>query len=822
MPTLALLVLTLQLPAQATDPLPASLRAVNGFVENVGQWDERVLFFGRCGGIEATVFADGFLLRPVPLHDEVGEPIHAPAGVFAQFVGGEAEGGVQGHGPVETLHHYFLGSRRGSNARGFDFLRFDEIEPGVDLVLRAAATGFAYDVHVEAGAPFAGFGLDVHGASGLVLDGSGELSFVTEAGPVHHRFGPTYVSASAGGAPRPVAPEVRIESLARGERIWVDAPERSLDEALVIDPTLEFLSYLGVDFANETLIDLAVTPDGAKYVLLSGGAGMPTLPWSFATVGTKAWIGGLSPDGTTLFAATMLGGTDTDQALEIHLDPAGTITVVGSTWSDDFPITNNLAGTDGGVADIFVSRLSADCSILHWSTLIGGDDQDVAYAAAIFPNGDVAVAGRTKSTNVHATPGAFDEVLDPAPTFGVGPGDRLVLRLSNDGETVAAATWFFAFEIESLCATASGDLIISGSHGGSGQVPTTAEAAYPTLLDPDSLVGFVSRFRGDLSDLEWSTYLSDGASGDTAFNFTVAIDSTESVYFCSKATQFGHPTTPGAVEETNLFGCGWVGKLLPNATGFAWATYLAGSILQGTQDTSTITVDEAGNVSVAGTSNKDSWPVTDDAFQPEFVGPGSNADLGITRFDAVAETLDYSTWLGGNDSESKPKVAVGPEGRLVVGFASQSTNLPTTVGAYQTEHAAMNDAAVAVFDLGLHPWRLLGPGLKGSRETPNLVGLGALTPGSPARLALRGTEPNALVFWVGGFSEVNLPLLGGTLVPFPDAVIPAQAGPTGWLDLVFPRPNLAPGTLFTVQAWCLDPAAPQSFGASNGLRAIAQ
>jgi hypothetical protein len=798
-----------------------ALRSLSGFVENVGQWDKRVLFFAREGGIEATVLADGFLLRPAMWYDEDGNPVRPPEGVFFQFAGGARAAEVIGAGVQETLHNFFLGSRSGSGARGFGQLRFEEVQPGVDLVLRHDDLGFAYDVHVEAGASFEGFGFDLAGARDLAFGEYGQLTIQSDAGPIHHRFGPTTVFDPVTGRAENTEPEVRVD-IDHASRIWISAPKRTKDQGLLIDPTLEFATYLGGSSSN-SLIDVAVTAEGAKYLLLTGASGLPTLPWSYSPVLESIWVGALTPDGTGVFAATFLGGTATDTPLRVFATH-DSISVVGSTWSNDFPLTNNLAGSDGTLADMFVTRFSVDGSTLMWSTLVGGNDQDVAEAAALAVNGEVVVAGRTKSTNIDVSESAFDEVFDSAPSFGGGPGDRLIFRLSCDGQQILASTWFYTLEVEDMLATPNGDVIFTGDFccGGDGQVPTTVNTLHSTYLGQDETVGHITRMKGDMSGLVWSTYVSDGSNGDSSYNLRLAIDCTESVYFGSQATQFGHPTTPGAYEESNLFGCGWIGKLLPQGTGFAWATYLAGNLQAGTQAADAIVVDEAGNVTVSGTTNKPAWPVTPDAYQPEFVGPSPNADVALTRFDAVAETLDYSTWFGGNGGESDPRLAVGDDGRIVLGFSSRSNDLPTTEGAYQQQHGGNNDAVIAVFDLGLRPWRLLGPGLKGSRETPNLVGLGDLTPGSPARLALRGTEPNALVFWVGGFSEVNIPLLGGTLVPFPAAVVPGQAGANGWLDLTFPWPNLAPGTVFTVQAWCLDPAAPQGFGASNGLRAIAQ
>jgi hypothetical protein len=126
------------------------------------------------------------------------------------------------------------------------------------------------------------------------------------------------------------------------------------------------------------------------------------------------------------------------------------------------------------------------------------------------------------------------------------------------------------------------------------------------------------------------------------------------------------------------------------------------------------------------------------------------------------------------------------------------------------------------FDLPILPWRVLGSGLKGTKDVPNLAGVGPLTAGSPTRLALRGASPSAPGWIVAGFSLLELPLLGGTLVPFPDVHAPILATAQGSLDLTFPWPALAPGTELTAQAWFFDPGAPQGWSASNALTMIGQ
>ena len=118
------------------------------------------------------------------------------------------------------------------------------------------------------------------------------------------------------------------------------------------------------------------------------------------------------------------------------------------------------------------------------------------------------------------------------------------------------------------------------------------------------------------------------------------------------------------------------------------------------------------------------------------------------------------------------------------------------------------------------PWLWLGKGLAGSGAVPpTLSGLGTALPGAPTELALTNAPPLSVAFLVTGGSQVDLPALGGTLVPSPDAItanLPIDA--FGHHTLAFPWPSGPPsGVTFYLQSWVVDPGAPELFAASNGL-----
>ena len=243
----------------------------------------------------------------------------------------------------------------------------------------------------------------------------------------------------------------------------------------------------------------------------------------------------------------------------------------------------------------------------------------------------------------------------------------------------------------------------------------------------------------------------------------------------------------------------------------------------------TSAVDSAGNIAVIGSTNEPTWPVTPDAYQPDFVGPFPYSDVTVTKFGPFGETLSYSTWIGGDGTDDFGLLAFDESDRLHIVFEA-TEDILTTPGSFQP-FSNGNDLLVARFDLDVAPWVMLGGGLDGTVDTPNLAGGGILSPGSPTRLAVRGAAAGSTAWLAAGFHRVDQPLLGGTLIPSPDILLPLSTGAagseslggtTGGFDLEFPWPNLPAQTSLWAQVWVYDEGAPHDWSASNGLQLVAQ
>jgi uncharacterized protein (TIGR03437 family) len=179
---------------------------------------------------------------------------------------------------------------------------------------------------------------------------------------------------------------------------------------------------------------------------------------------------------------------------------------------------------------------------------------------------------------------------------------------------------------------------------------------------------------------------------------SMVLDEAGNVYVAGAAGP-GLATTPGAYQQqyaggqcpganaiemtpcTNAF----ITKLSASGS-IAWTTYLGGS---GPDDAHTIAVDSAGNVWVAGETVSPNFPTTPGAISRTFHGeiqdgPLLYGDAFVAKLDPTGAHLLYSTYLGGSAPDAAFGLAVDSSGAVYIAGGTQSTNFPTTPGAYQT------------------------------------------------------------------------------------------------------------------------------------------
>jgi hypothetical protein len=135
------------------------------------------------------------------------------------------------------------------------------------------------------------------------------------------------------------------------------------------------------------------------------------------------------------------------------------------------------------------------------------------------------------------------------------------------------------------------------------------------------------------------------------------------------------------------------------------------------------------------------------------------------------------------------------------------------------ENTGPQPGGAVIIELPAPGWTDLGLAKQGSSGDPLLIGEGSLSGGSLNGLDLSNAQPVSTASLIFGFSQIDAPFKGGTLVPSPFLIVPLATSGAGALALPFTMPSGAPaGTELFFQYWIQDPGATLGLSASNGLK----
>ncbi len=174
-----------------------------------------------------------------------------------------------------------------------------------------------------------------------------------------------------------------------------------------LDPAgsaLVYSTYLGGSI-QDFGYGIAVDASGNAYV--AGATSSPNFPTAHPLQaslagGVNAFVAKLNAAGSALVYSTFLGGSRSDQASAIAVDPSGDAYVTGSAASNDFPTVNPLQATLAGHLNAFVAELNPAGSALVYSTYLGGGANDYSNGIAVDSTGSTYVTGYASSTDFPA------------------------------------------------------------------------------------------------------------------------------------------------------------------------------------------------------------------------------------------------------------------------------------------------------------------------------------------------------------------------------------------------------------------------------------
>ena len=367
--------------------------------------------------------------------------------------------------------------------------------------------------------------------------------------------------------------------------------------------------------------------------------------------------------------STYIGGDEADLADAAAFGPDGALWVFGTSYSQEIGGARRVVRKGSREADLFLLRLDTATHTVLSTIWLGGTGSDDATALAFDASGNAYIAGSRGAADFPVTRG----------TAGAGP---FVARVLPNGSGFA---WVFGLggsaddRIAALAVTGDGDPVVVGTVQ-SPEFPLVAPLRSTIVGNRDA---FVARLRADGSSIVFSTLLG-GSNLDDAFAVGIAPDG---------AILVGGWTNSPDFADVRLFGNPSIGL-----EGFLAEIDPAGAAVHrvrrlGRTQIAAISTDAAGSLLVLGQSS-DTLPI---ALAPHAPRDEYLTDAFLMRLDAATWLVSGGTFFGGSDREYYLAMDAAPDGTVWVTGSNTSSDLPVP-GAVRPLLGSSEDAFVAAFE----------------------------------------------------------------------------------------------------------------------------
>jgi hypothetical protein len=583
---------------------------------------------------------------------------------------------------------YFQGAERQrgrSGLRTCSRVRYPQVKEGVDLAFYSRAQGLEYDLILAPHSATDKLALALDGADNARIDANGALELTVGTRIVRHHQPVAYQEVD--GRRRPVRAEFRLAEATSPEvRVGFELGAYDPSRPLIVDPEVTFSSYLGGSGFDEGT-GIGTDVQGNTYVagvttsLDFPQAGSPPPGTGAADI----FVSKISPDGSTLLYSAYLGGDSNDIArgLTVHAD--GSVTVAGSTLSQNFPVAAAAQPSSGGGLDGFATRINSGGTALVYSTYLGGSGDDSATCAATDGVGADYLAGSTGSANFPTL-----NPLQPALAASTS-ADAFVVKLTAGG-TRAYSTYFGGTGGElaaGIAANPAGRIWVVGY---------TESLDFPTHnpMQPSRTGnegdGFVASFEPAGNSLVYSTYLG-GSAGDNAT--AVAVDGDGNAYVAGGTESADFPDEDDShVDVHSTRGTEDLGVLHGEFGGGEGDAFLVKldalgrslryTFLFGGTDFDTangVGVDALGRAYLVGFCASPDMALR---YPLQPIYGGGERDVLLAGVNARGTAALFVTHLGGIAEERGRAITVRPDGELRLTGETSSQNYPS-IHAFQPQ-----------------------------------------------------------------------------------------------------------------------------------------
>jgi len=681
---------------------------VGGFVENIGQWDDELLFVARTDFGHIGLSSDGIyyniiekdrrVMTKMDARDRLKDRSREDETITGSVIKVRFEGSnlVEPVGDEELprISNFYLGNdetRWVSGTRSFERVEYPGIWDGVSIVFRSGEEGLKYDIVLEPLAEASDIILGVQGHDSIeVMDTN--LVIDTPAGIPLMDSGLMAFYSDGNGEEVGVKFHVLDEN-----RYTFSFEERDPERGVVIDP-LVYSTYVG-GFNDDIYYDIDLDTNGNIFAVgFSDSTNFPTTIGAYQTSnngGLDVVVSQINSGATSLVYSTYVGGSDEDISQGIRIDSSGNAYVTGGTASLDFPTSdtayNKTHWNTTMYFDVFVFRLDSRGSSLAYSTYVAGEEDDAGLSIDIDGSGNAYVVGFSYSANFPTTSGAYDTTHNDY-------ADVILFELSPKGDSLTYSTFFGGNDddIGNDMIYNNGDVFLTGSSW-SYDFPTTSGAFQTTHVDWTDVI--VMKFNIGSSSLTYSTFV---GGDDEEEGYSIAMDSSENVYvtgYTWGGMRMMFPTTSGAYDTT-LGGTidSFIFKLNSLGSALTYSTFIGGS---NDEYGNCIDVDPSGNAYITGYTYSTDYPTTPGTDYPTF--RGGDVDGFATVLNNAGSALKYSSFLGGSADDLGYSILVDDDLEAYVSGQTDSKNFPTTSGVISTTLSGIYDAFLTKLNFTLPP-----------------------------------------------------------------------------------------------------------------------
>ena len=606
------------------------------FIENKGQWDNRVTFKAEIPNGAFFMERKGFTVlqhnaadleklaalahghtaaeqshtndlttskRTTPPDQKFTLHSHA---YTVSFLGAQKSAFISPEKALPTYNNYFIGNDKSKwqgNCKIYQAVTYKEMYPNIDVRYYTDAGTLKYDIIVRPGGNVGDIALKYDGVDKLETINK-ELVIGTSVGKTKELYPYSYQVQNGGRK------TLDCKYVVSGNIVRFQIKDYLPNETIVIDPTLIFASFTGSTTDNWGYT-ATPGPDGSFFAGgISFGSGYPVSPGAFDQTfndGVNEDSNGpydiaiikFSPDGVNRVYATYIGGSGNEQPHSMICDAAGNLIIAGRSSSfsssdanKNYPTILPRIGTKSGGYDIVVTKLNAAGSALLGSIAIGGSKDDGINIRKKFDTPDGAETTRRN----YGDDARSEVILD-------GGGNVFVASCSQ-----------------------SDDFPIQGS-------------GIDNTFGTGKQEGVILKFTPNLSGLLFSTFFG-GDGSDACFVLSInpltgnlyIAGGTSSLNLPGDKTSTINPTYQGGDVD------GFVTEIVPDGSAIIKTTYLG---TPGNDLVYGIQFDKFGFLYVTGTTSGN-WPVLNATFS------NSGGKQFISKLQPDLSAFVYSTVFGTN------------------------------------------------------------------------------------------------------------------------------------------------------------------------------